>query len=214
MSTGQQNLITRNSIFGNAVRGHPAGASASSHPVPAPTLTFTPGAGSTGTLSGTLNASPNLAYTVEIFSNPSAEPAGDEQGKTFVQDVTVNTDGTGKGTFSVTEPIGFYTATATDPRGNTSPFSNSAGSQALAATQTAVSSSANPSTAGQPVTFTAVVTAPGFQGTPTGTVTFTIDGQAQTPVSLALVGGSDQAQFTDLDAFGRIAHGLRVLQRR
>ena len=59
-----------------------------------------------------------------------------------------------------------------------------------------MSSSANPSTVGQPVTFTAVVTAPSYQGTPTGTVTFTIDGQAQTPVTLALVGGSDQAQFT------------------
>ncbi len=41
-------------------------------PVPAPKLTFTPGAGATGTLSGTLKASPNLAYTLEIFSNPSA----------------------------------------------------------------------------------------------------------------------------------------------
>jgi hypothetical protein len=46
------------------------------------------------------------------------------------------------------------------------------------------------------VTFTAVVTASGFQGTPTGTVTFTIDGQAETPVPLALVGSSDQAQLT------------------
>jgi len=74
--------------------------------------------------------------------------------------------------------------------------SGSAVVQPLAATQTAVSSSSNPSAAGQPVTFTAVVTAPSYQGAPTGTVTFTIDGQAQTPVSLALVGGSDQAEFT------------------
>ena len=33
-------------------------------------------------------------------------------------------------------------------------------------------------------------------GIPTGTVTFTIDGQAQAPVSLTEVGGSDQATFT------------------
>ncbi len=78
-------------------------------------MTFTPGAGGTGTLSGTLTASPNLSYTIEIFSNPSAPAAGQEQGKTFVQDVTVNTDASGKGTFSVTLPNGFYTATATDP---------------------------------------------------------------------------------------------------
>ena len=45
------------------------------------------------------------------------------------------------------------------------------------------------------MTFTAVVTAPDFQGTPTGTVRFTIDGQAQTPVSLAVVGGKEEAEF-------------------
>ena len=46
-----------------------------------------------------------------------------------------------------------------------------------AATTTAVSSSANPSTVGQPVSFTATVTvnSPG-QGTPTGTVQFMVDG--------------------------------------
>jgi hypothetical protein len=55
-----------------------------------------------------------------------------------------------------------------------------------AGTSTAISSSANPSTAGQAVTFTANVSAvsPGA-GTPTGTVTFTVDGVAQTPVALS-----------------------------
>ena len=45
------------------------------------------------------------------------------------------------------------------------------------------------------MTFTAVVTAPGFAGTPTGTVTFTIDGHAQSPVPLSVVGGVDEAKF-------------------
>jgi hypothetical protein len=67
---------------------------------------------------------------------------------------------------------------------------------ALVATVTTPSSSLNPSTFGQPLTFTAVVTAPSSQGTPTGTVTFTIDGQVQSPLPLAIVAGSDQAQFT------------------
>ena len=53
-----------------------------------------------------------------------------------------------------------------------------------------------------------------YQGTPTGTVTFIIDGQAQTPVALALVGGSDEAQFTTSTLVGRNAHGHGVLQRR
>jgi hypothetical protein len=63
-------------------------------------------------------------------------------------------------------------------------------------TTTTLVSSANPSTVGQAVTFTAVVTAPGYQGTPTGTVTFTIDGQAEAPVTVALVGGQYEARFT------------------
>jgi hypothetical protein len=54
----------------------------------------------------------------------------------------------------------------------------------------------NPSAIGQPVTFTAVVSASGFQGTPTGTVTFTIDGHAQPPVALSVVGGKDEALLT------------------
>src|SRR5262249_25156013 len=139
-----------------------------------PVLTFTPGTGGTGTLAGTLTEAPNTTYVVEVFSNHSAQAPAQAQGETFVQDVTVTTDGTGRGTFSLTEPVSFYTATATDPSGNTSAFSNATGTQALAATVTTVSSSSNPSTVGQAATFTAVVTADGFQGTPTGTVTFTI----------------------------------------
>ena len=79
---------------------------------------------------------------------------------------------------------------------------------------TTLSSSLNPSTVGQQVTFTAVVTASGYQGTPTGTVTFTIDGQDQPPVPLALVGGADEAQFSHLDARGGIALGHGRVQRR
>ena len=119
--------------------------------------------------------------------------------------MNVTTGGsTGFDSFSLTRArYGFYTATATDPSGDTSEFSSAAGTAASAASVTTVSSSANPSTVGQQVTFTAVVTAPDFQGTPTGTVTFTIDGQAQTPVSLAVVGGKEEAQFDDVDAHGR-----------
>src|SRR5262249_37084289 len=82
------------------------------------------------------------------------------------------------------------------PTGNTSAFSNAVGRVSLPATTTTVSSSQNPSTVGQQVTFTAVVTAPGVAGTPTGIATFTIDGTAQTPVPLSVVRGVDEAQFT------------------
>jgi autotransporter-associated beta strand protein len=65
----------------------------------------------------------------------------------------------------------------------------------LAATTTAVTSSANASTLGRNVTFTAAV-ASTASGTPTGTVTFTIDGRAEPPVNLTMVNGVDQATFT------------------
>jgi CSLREA domain-containing protein len=194
---GQQDRILQNSIYGNAGAGI-ALISGANLSTPAPVMTLAPSGPSVDTLSGTLTASPNLTYTVEIFSNQSAPAASDLQGQKFVQDATVTTDASGKGTFSVTPLLDayFYTATATDPAGNTSAFSLATlASPTLPASVTAVSSSANPSTVDQPVTFTAVVTAPGFQGTPTGTVMFTIDGTPQTPVPLQVVNGNDQAAF-------------------
>jgi hypothetical protein len=60
-----------------------------------------------------------------------------------------------------------------------------------AGTSTAVSSSANPSTTGQSVTFTATVTS--GAGTPGGMVTFNIDGVDGSPIAL---NASGQAMFT------------------
>ena len=62
-------------------------------------------------------------------------------------------------------------------------------------TTTTLDVSPETSSFGQTVTLTAVVATAGT-GTPTGTVTFLIDGQAQTPVGLTEVGGFDQATFT------------------
>ncbi|PYI79676.1 MAG: hypothetical protein DME26_22990, partial [Verrucomicrobia bacterium] len=56
-------------------------------------------------------------------------------------------------------------------------------------TSTTVSSSVNPSVFGQPVIFTATVSAaPPGSGTPAGTVTFTIDGTPQAPATLNAAG--------------------------
>ena len=65
-----------------------------------------------------------------------------------------------------------------------------------AATTTVLSTTPNPSTFGQTVTFTAIVAPTAGTGRPTGTVTFSIDGVDQTPPNLSVVGGKEQATFT------------------
>ena len=66
-------------------------------------------------------------------------------------------------------------------------FGPSHESFALASTTTTLASSANPSVSGQSVTFTATVApVPPGTGMPSGTVTFTIDGVASTPVTLSM----------------------------
>jgi hypothetical protein len=57
--------------------------------------------------------------------------------------------------------------------------------------------SASTATAGQPVTFTVVVAPAGGTGTPTGTVTFWIDGLPQAPALLAAVAGQAIATLSD-----------------
>ncbi|MDR3638694.1 MAG: Ig-like domain-containing protein, partial [Isosphaeraceae bacterium] len=60
------------------------------------------------------------------------------------------------------------------------------------ATTTSISSSENPATEGNSVTYTAIV-ATTDAGTPSGNVVFTIDGTPQAPVALADVGGQEEA---------------------
>ena len=56
--------------------------------------------------------------------------------------------------------------------------------QPVIATTTTVASSANPQVVGQNVTFTATVKPASGSGVPTGSVTFTVNGTAETPVTL------------------------------
>jgi fibronectin-binding autotransporter adhesin len=70
-------------------------------------------------------------------------------------------------------------------------------------TSTSVISSANPSVYGQAVTFTATVNPPTGASTPSGTITFTIDGTPQAPVMLS--GG--QAIFATA-AFAPLSHAI------
>jgi hypothetical protein len=156
-----------------------------------PLLSSAAAYGSTTVITGSLTSAPNSSYTVELFSNPAADPSGYGQGQTFLVPTNVMTDPSGLASFSVTVqvpvPIGqTITATATDAAGNTSEFS--ADTTVLAGTTTVVQSSASPTVFGQPVTFTATVSvAPPGSGTPTGTVSF-LDGSTTLGTS-PLIGG-------------------------
>ena len=135
--------------------------------------------------------SPRRAWATVTFSDGST-PLGPAQ----------LLDGSGLATISIsTLAVGPPTITAS--YSGDSNFITSSTPTALtqtvnqAATTTTVTSSANPSVSGQPVTFTATVKAAGRgNGTPTGTVTFSINGTPQSPVALTVINGVDQATFT------------------
>ena len=89
-----------------------------------------------------------------------------------------------------------YSGDASFAASNGSPLTQTVTAPGLKATATTLTSSLNPSTSGQAVTFTAIVSPGAAGGTPTGTVRFTIDGTAQTPVALQKVGGVEEAVFS------------------
>ena len=77
---------------------------------------------------GSLNSTPNTSFTIQFFANAAANPSGYGDGHTYLGETTVTTNGAGGVNFDETfaaPPAGqaVITATATDPNGNTSEFS-------------------------------------------------------------------------------------------
>jgi CSLREA domain-containing protein len=87
--------------------------------------------GDNAVVMGTMQGAANTHYQIELFANDACDPSGYGEGQRFMVDTTATTDGTGSGEFhggvSVSSflltPGMFITATATDPEGNTSGFS-------------------------------------------------------------------------------------------
>jgi hypothetical protein len=90
-----------------------------------PILTSETVSGNQTIISGTLKSAANTTYTLEFFA-ASDRDAGDYlEGRTFLGTMNVTTDAGGNASFTFTGPANpgpFYTATATDPSGNTSAF--------------------------------------------------------------------------------------------
>ena len=74
-----------------------------------------------------VRSTPNSTFTVQLFSDPSADPSGLGEGQQLLGTVTVTTDANGIADFKITLPEvpggQILTATATDTNGNTSAFS-------------------------------------------------------------------------------------------
>jgi hypothetical protein len=131
--------------------------------------------------------------------------SGFGEGQSYVGSTTVHTDSSGNANFGLTVPANLgglsLSATAIAAGGDTSEFAKSVlvgtapSPPSPIGTTTTVNVSPNPSTADQAITITATVSA-SDGSSPTGNVTFFIDGQSQAPaVALAVVGGHDVATF-------------------
>ena len=131
-----KNPISRNSVFSNVGPGIDLGLdgptandlgdsdAGANNLQNKPVITSAKNASGKTTISGKLNSNPNRTFKVEFFSNP----AGTDEGKIFVGQKSVTTDGSASATFSFSPAskaaLGQnITATATDPAGNTSEFS-------------------------------------------------------------------------------------------
>jgi CSLREA domain-containing protein len=140
-TAGVDNAILSNSISSNHGLGidlggdgvtpnHPGGSSTGPNDFQNyPILTAASPAGSITNVQGTFNARPRTSYTIQFFSGATKDPSGFGQGATFVGSTTVTTDASGNASFSAGTNVAvasgqFVTATATDPDGNTSEFSN------------------------------------------------------------------------------------------
>ncbi len=138
---GPRNEIRRNSIFSNAglgidLIGHlgpesndpcdsdNGGNNLQNFPV----LTAATSDGIATRIQGVLNSTASTAFTIELFANSACDPSGFGEGQTFIGSTIVTTDPSCNASFNVTLPVSVIagqviTATATDPGGNTSEFS-------------------------------------------------------------------------------------------
>ncbi len=94
-----------------------------------PVITYVNAQNSTTTIQGTFNSEANKTYTLEFFGNTAADSTGFGEGRNFIGSINVTTDGSGNATFNAPFSVSiatvgtWITATATDPTGNTSEFS-------------------------------------------------------------------------------------------
>lgn len=93
-----------------------------------PVLESFDGPPSGAVLKGKLSSAPSTTYRLEFFGNSACDPSGHGEGETLFTTLNVSTDAAGEATFTIapvaSAAVKAISATATDPAGNTSEFSN------------------------------------------------------------------------------------------
>ena len=146
--------------FGNGPSGtHNPGTAGPNNYQNYPVLTLAQNDGTSTTIMGSLFESPNTSYLIQLFANRQADASGYGQGQTLLETTSVQTDNTGNGTFQVNLPpivaSGMYiSATATDPQGNTSEFSQDLTVQGVVHLVVSGTAAPNPVASGSDVTVT------------------------------------------------------------
>jgi hypothetical protein len=143
MGSGTGNRVTQNHIYDNGTLGI---AIDEPNVIPNDPLDADTGAngrqnfptvesafisGDNAVVMGTMHGAANTHYQIEMFANDACDPSGYGEGQRFMVDTTATTNGAGEAEFhggiSVSSflltPGMFITATATDPNGSTSGFS-------------------------------------------------------------------------------------------
>lgn len=124
---------------------------------------------STASLNGTsakataqLHAAPSRTYLIQLFQSDRPDASGFGEGQRPIGSLRVTTDEKGLATFTIEAPStltgGYLSATATDPDGNTSEFSNAQPAVLLADLSVSVKTTPDRAESGAPITFTATVT--------------------------------------------------------
>ena len=113
-----------NGVLANDVGDGDVGANRSQN---FPVLTTATNSGSGTEIRGTLSSGTNTSYGLDFFSNFACDVSGNGEGQVYLGSGSVTTDASGNGSFVVTLPATtltgrYFTATATDPLGNTSEF--------------------------------------------------------------------------------------------
>jgi hypothetical protein len=138
--SGTGNRVLGNSIFSNTVLGINLGDdgvtlndagdgdTGANNRQNFPVITTAMSGGGFTAIQCTLNSRPSTTYRIEFFSSTACNSSGFGEGERFLGSTDVTTDGSGNATINVTLPIGVtlgevVTATATNPTGDTSEFS-------------------------------------------------------------------------------------------